>query len=230
MLKISEWDTKETPTELEIIQSIKCVLDQNDPGGAYNSEFNHNSFKWLLPKIPMLYRYAFEGRVMLDGDQTWEGLFTDAVQDLIAVVALQRCLYDFLRELENFEVNPVPAEMLLIAIIARIKLDSYLKVGYIDIDDCPPVGMIPRYSDLPGLTRKELAVLAKLSERSVQNDTTESQGRRLKLETTTMADYGNQVEMRFAPFSEAKAYLDGKKRYQPTQRNTSNIEETIFAK
>jgi len=229
MIEMSEWNTNETPSETDVIRSIQYVLDMNDSSNENSIQFHHVAYERLLDNVAMLYRYAFLGRIEYEKEPL-DNLFIDAVSDLITVVALQSTLRPLFREFCDFEFIHVPTEMLLIAVIARIKLDSYLGTGYIDIEDCPPVGMLARYSQLPGLSRHELAVLARLSERSVQNDTTESQGRRLEFKDTVIEDWKVMVPMKYVSFEDAHTYLKGKRRYLPTSQNASNIQETIFAR
>lgn len=228
MLTFSEWDTNKTPSERAVIAAVREAIQENNQGDSLGVKFHHSSFQFLLQKIPVLYRYAFEGRLIMPTDGSWTGRFEDAVCDLIAVVYLMRSLSTFLHELQGTYADPIPLEMLLIAIVGRMKLDDYLGQGYLGIEDCPPLAHLSRYSYLPGMSIKEMAVLARLDERTVTNYGTRSQNKLLTFKEVVMKDMGNEVKIRYVEFEDAVSFLRGRRKFIPTSQYGPNVREILF--
>lgn len=218
------WETREPCTFEEFKKSIDDISAANDETDLKDGLW-HDSILLISNKIQYLYDYAFKGIQFSPGDKPILGWLEDAFHDLVTVVGL----HAFFRELTCTDYGDVePPQMVLLACMARMKIDTYLGTAPVTFDEIPAFGMIVKYCDEDFLSIKELALLGSMSERTVNNYRLKSQGSILTAQKQVVR-YGKfKATQLVVPVADAYQFLRARRDFKPTRTADQMALEAIM--
>lgn len=210
------WETREPCTFEEFEKSIHDIVATDDDTDFPDRKDRlwHDSIHYIVPKLPYLYDYAFKGIQLSPSDEPIMPWLMDAFHDLVTVVGLQ----SLFRELTASDYgDEEPPQMVLLACMARMKIDTYLGIVPVEYEDIPVFGMIPEYSDPDFLSIKELALLGNMSERTVNNYRSKSQGSILSVQKQVVQWGRFKATQNVVPVADAYQFLRARRDFIPSR-------------